>query len=270
MAILGSGGGIKTDRNGRGGGGRFGGTSTTSTPTTAVNPNRAGRGGSGSFATKAVIPSVSQYVAAPAQQPAQAPTQRQAIPSSGGGIGTTYGGGSLSATGTGTIAEASPQKSYQEYAADPSLAMQDSGYQTAAAASDAEYQNMIDQLSRQNANYLTDFKGGFKNLGLNWQGDDYQNAAWNPEDKLGAYGQAYGNLQNDYAGRGMLDSTFYGNAQNDMTGRFNQQKADLLSGLQSQNTEFAGQKTAAASSQAAAKNQAMAEAYARYLSGYGA
>jgi hypothetical protein len=138
------------------------------------------------------------------------------------------------------------------------------------ASAEAEYQALLNQLGQQNTNYLQDFKGGLRNLGWDYEGENYGQGNWDAEDKLGAYGGAFQGLQNDFSGRGLMDSSFYGQAQNDLTDRFNRQRNDMQTGLNTQQNEFNSNKTNALQSREAAKNRALAEAYSRFSGGYGA
>lgn len=223
-------------------------------PRMSTDPARAMyKGGAGAGV---LAPSGSGRSAAPA--PAPSPN-----------VATGYSGGPVSALSTGVLAEGAPPPppmSLDEFS-QGGYAGQDAAFAAEDASAEAELRNMLDQLTRQNSEYQTGFKGGLRDLGWNSQGDDWKNGSWNPEDTLGAYGQSSTNLENDYSGRGMMDSTFYGQAQRDLTDRFNRQKGEMITGLDNQNAQFAAGKTAATESRNAARNRALAEAYARFTSG---
>lgn len=189
------------------------------------------------------------------------------------GGGAAYGGGALGSTGTGIVAEQAgppPQaQSFDDWKGQGGW-QGDSAFMAEDASAEAEYQALLNQLGQQNTNYLQDFKGGLRNLGWDYEGENYGQGNWDAEDKLGAYGGAFQGLQNDFSGRGLMDSSFYGQAQNDLTDRFNRQRNDMQTGLNTQQNEFNSNKTNALQSREAAKNRALAEAYSRFSGGYGA
>ncbi len=243
-------------------------------PTSPSGPSNLTKMSSGARPTNALAPNAFSTLGLnqPKQPNYLSPSAPAVHPAySGGGAGTSYGGQPLSATGTGVIAEQAqpapaPQPlGFDQYSADPGMAMQDAGYKTGVGAADAEYQNLIDQLTRQNANYMTDQGSSLRNMGFNQQTQQFD-----PTDMLGAYGQSVNNQQNDFSGRGMMDSTFYRQANDNLNGRFNDQKANIDAAGLAQKNDFNAGKTNAGVSQQSAHNQALAEAYTRYLSGYGA
>lgn len=194
-------------------------------------------------------------------------------------VGAQYSGGGLAASRTGAIAETIPQGppepppqplGFDQFRGDPSLAMRDAAYMSEEGSAEAEFKNLVDQLTRQNAEFKTGVNQNFKNLGLKWQGEDYGTGTWDPTDMQGAYGQAFTNQTNDFAGRGLMDSSFYGQAQEQLTGRFNRQRDDVMTALTNQNNEFNAGKNNAQTARNAAKERALAEAYARYTAGFGA
>lgn len=200
-------------------------------------------------------------------QPGRATIGRAPAPSAG-----AYGGGSLGTMSTGLVAEqaAPPQPQTFDDWRNAGGWQGDSAFMAEDASAEAEYQALLNQLTQQNTGYMQDFKGGLRNLGWDHEGEDYGNGRWDAEDKLGAYGGAFQGLQNDFSGRGLMDSSFYGQAQNDLTDRFNRQRNDMMTGLNTQQNEFNSNKTNALQSREAAKNRALAEAYARFSGGFGA
>jgi hypothetical protein len=146
----------------------------------------------------------------------------------------------------------------------------DSAYMAEDASAESDYQALLHQLAQQNTDYMTGFRGGLKNLGLKFQGEDYASGTWDPMDQLGAYGNAFQNQQNDFSGRGLLDSTFYGDAKQNLDRRFDQQKQQSIQDMTAQQGQY---RQSTADAQAARQNaqaRALAEAYARYSGGYGA
>lgn len=205
-----------------------------------------------------------------------APARRSGVGGGGvgGGGGTAdtgigYSGGAVSALGTGVIAEAAPAPPIDFDAfKGGKYAGEDAAYVSETAAANAELQTMLAELARQNSEYETGFKGNLKTLGLDYEGDDWKNGKWDQDDTLGAYGQSYQNLQNDYSGRGLMDSTFYGNAQRDLTDRFNRQRDELFSGYDTAKGNFATQRTRAEEANKRAQERALVEAYSRYVGGF--
>lgn len=102
---------------------------------------------------------------------------------------------------------------------------------------------LIQQLADQEAslesdidNYGIDTEKTMRNLG--WRGGKYDpkenkfgGGNWDPEDRIGAYGMAFGNQENDFAARGMLDSSGYDRAFGDMNTSFNRQRGDVMDAL---------------------------------------
>lgn len=188
--------------------------------------------------------------------------------------GSVYGGSPVSAGASGVMSAQAPAPAptpmgLDQFKADGANYNKDASYMSEVASADSDYKNLIDQLTRQNTNYTSDFESGLRNMGLDWTDKDYASGNWDATDKLGSYGQAYDNTQNDFSGRGMLDSSFYGQAQQGVTDRFNRQRNSLMDGLNQENTSFAANKTGAAQAQQQAQQRAMAEAYNRYVAGFG-
>ena len=101
---------------------------------------------------------------------------------------------------------------------------------------DSQYQLQLQALARalgdqgadntaQQTRYNTDYSGAIKNLG--YTQDDpttpQDEGAWNFQDQNTASGRAFQNQQNDFAGRGMLQSTAYGTANDNLPRSLNDQ-----------------------------------------------
>lgn len=195
-------------------------------------------------------------------------TARQSAPSAGVGV-----------LSTGVVADTAPQiaaapepppvQTFDDWKRGGGQ-LGDSGFMAEDASAEADYQALLAQLAQQNSDYQTNARSSFRNLGLRFSGDDFLGGTWDPADTLGAYGSAYQNLQNDYSGRGLLDSTFYGQAQQGLTDRFNRQRSDLVTDWNSTNAGFQKSKTDALATRQNAQARALAEAYARYAGNYGA
>lgn len=212
------------------------------------------------------------------------PTQPYSAPapltpkSSGGGGGSaarSAGGGSTSysavaPTDTGVMAaQAAPQaQTFEEWKAAGGHAG-DSIWSAESASANSEYENLLASLAQQNTGFLNDWRGGLNSMGWKFGGEGDRSGGWNSEDLLGAYGQTRNNMVNDYAGRGLLDSTFYQDATSNMDRRFNQQRDDMLRTYDNTNNEYGTNKANALKSKESAQQRALADAYSRYASGLG-
>ncbi len=187
----------------------------------------------------------------------------------------TGGGGGVGVGATGTVAAqggggggggaemfaaeatAPPPPSQDEWLA------QDSQFIDEKSAAEQDYQNLLAKLAQQKTDYELDNKNTLRNLG--WQSD---NNSWNMNDRLTGYGNAYQNQLNDFASRGLMDSSLYGEAQNDLNRGFNQQRDDLATALQNFNagqaTDRASAQTSRDQAQAAAQRQALLRYAAQY------
>jgi hypothetical protein len=123
---------------------------------------------------------------------------------------------------------------------------------------DAQYQLQLASLMKalndeqtdvtnQQTQYNNDYETAVKNLG--WEQPDPTNAAdqgqWNFGDTNTAAGRAFNNQQNDFAGRGLLQSSAYGTANDNLTRSLNDQlastntaKTNFLNGLTQQQNSF--------------------------------
>lgn len=93
--------------------------------------------------------------------------------------------------------------------------------------------------------------------------------SWNFNDQNTASGKAYQNQLNDFASRGLLQSSLYGQANNDLI----RSLTDQLSGLETSKSNFmtnlAQQLSAYQNQNTASQQQAKADALARYAAQYG-
>lgn len=249
-------------------GGRYAGKVTTTTskkPTTATAPR---------VSAPANIPVNNMFSDLPVAPitpiKPQTPQTSSKSATSAKSAGVSYSGGGVGTTPTGAVAEtaAAPSgpQSYDAWKTGGGN-IGDSTWTAQNAAAEAEYQNLLNSLALQNTNYLNDWRSGLKSLG--WKAGADDTGSWDPTDLLGAYGQTFNNLQNDYSGRGLLDSTFYGQAQEDMNRRFEQQRNDMNQARLATNNTYGADRANAARTRQSAQDQALAEAYARYTSNYG-
>lgn len=147
----------------------------------------------------------------------------------------------------------------------------DSVFVAEKAGIDADTAALLSSLKRDRASYDVDFGSALRNLG--WElGDQGLEApgqgSWRQQDLTGAYGNAYNTQQNDYAGRGMLTSSFYGNALEDLLASFDQQRNDMISARQRQIDDWTAQGTDAETQQRQAIDRARAAALARRAATY--
>lgn len=253
----------------RGGGGSFA-APTTSASTSGSRTST--RGGGGSFGTapaptRAPVP----VTAPPPPTSAPAPVNRMAAPAptgGGGGGGWNYSSIAPSATGSygGTASMA--------LGADPSTMLSDedylptdSVYVAEAAGIESDVQALLDALKRDRAAYDIDFGSALRNLGWSPEGEDFSRGQWRQQDLTGAYGSAYNNMQNDFAGRGMLTSSFYGSGLEDLISSFDQQRGDMLGARQRQMDTWTAEQSEAESQKRQALDRARAAALARRASG---
>ena len=106
-------------------------------------------------------------------------------------------------------------------------AWQDSTYQTTASQLTralAQYQNNI---LKQRTDYTTAYGTDLKRLGYNQATN-----TWNRTDPLTSSGKAYTAQNNDFAARGMLQSTGYADADSTLGRAYSQQLADASTAKQ--------------------------------------
>lgn len=145
--------------------------------------------------------------------------------SSGGG-GYSGGGGDMGALAAVT---APPQISDDDWIAqggDSTYQMQLAALAKALADSNADYDS---QETKYDVNYNDSLKG------LGWMnGQNGGAGSWNFDDLNTAAGRGMHNLDNDYASRGMLQSSAYGDAVTD----FNRSLTDQLNSINTGRSDF--------------------------------
>lgn len=148
----------------------------------------------------------------------------------------------------------------------------DGGYQAQLAALMKALELYTADDTAQRTRYETDYKDAIKQLG--WTPDDPQTAdidesAWNLEDQNTASGRAHTGQLNDFASRGMLQSSGYARRKNDLMRSFN----DQLGSTNKARTDFLSQRdrdlAAYKNENTGASQQARAEALARRAAQYG-
>ncbi len=138
----------------------------------------------------------------------------------------------------------------------------DSTYQAALAALKKTLTGYQTQYDTSKTNYDTDYNSSLKNLGWNQDGN-----SWNQDDTNTAYGRSYGNQQNDFAARDMLQSSFYGEALNNLLRQFNDQKGDLSTARGRYMTDLNNTLGQQQNENSLAQQQARAESIARKAAG---
>lgn len=189
-------------------------------------------------------------------QPAPVP-QQQSAPISSFDLG---GGGSIG----GTAAPAAPVLSDAEFLAG------DSSYQAQLAALLKALSDQQADTTAQRTKYNVDYGSALQNLGFtpdNPATTDVNEGTWNFGDQNTAAGRAFQNQQNDFAGRGLLQSSLYGTANDNLTRSLNDQLNGINTAKQNFLDDLARQGTSFASENTLAQQQAKAEALARRAAG---
>jgi len=202
---------------------------------------------------------------ASAPAPQTLPSGAPYVPSYSSGGGGSYGGGGYSSYAASAPAPAVDPDAWLNAGGDQAYQAQMSALQKALSDYQADNTHQKDQ-------YTTDFT---KSLGqLGWtpgtvNPDDVNAGAWNFQDQNTASGKAYQNQLNDFASRGLLQSSLYGQANNDLL----RSLTDQLSGLETSKTNFmtnlAQQLSAYQNQNTASQQQAKADALARYSAQFG-
>lgn len=96
-----------------------------------------------------------------------------------------------------------------------------------------------------------------------------QGFSWNETDNLTASGRGFENALNDFASRGMLQSSAYGRARNDLMRNLNEQLASTAGAKQTAMAEFARNEAAKKQEKQMSEAQAAQETLARVKAAYG-
>jgi len=193
----------------------------------------------------------------------------------------SYSGGSLATSATGTVAQPVPVPEPPPAPEPPKPPSDEDWWKSddAFIAEQGSLKNNLDRalanLTQQRSSYDTDLISTLKNLGWTWGGgspsgiEGFEQGSWDPNNMLGAYGQGVYNLNNDFAARGLLDSSFF----NDATNNFNTDMNNQFSGLVSNRNQFLNARTSdeetANSTYQNALKQAKAESLARRAAQFG-
>jgi len=187
-----------------------------------------------------------------------------------GGYQGSYGGGTggVPASPLDSLS-AAPQNDDDWLAGDSSYQAQLAALQRALADSEADY-------TAQSTKYDTDYNDSLKNLGwLKAMQDDPATAdvdettpgGWNFQDQNTSAGRAFSGQQNDFASRGLLQSSLYGTAQDNLTRSLNDQLGSVNTGRQTFMDDVTRQRASGQNQNQLSQQQARAEALARRATG---
>ena len=145
----------------------------------------------------------------------------------------------------------------------------DSQYNLQLSALMKALQNQQADSGAQTAQYGADYNSTLGNLG--WVQDNpatpQNEGAWNFGDLNSAAGRSFNNQQNDFAGRGLLQSSLYGTANDNLTRSLNDQLGGVNTAKQSFMDNLARQSGAFASDNQNQMQQAKIESLARRANG---
>lgn len=100
-------------------------------------------------------------------------------------------------------------------------------------------------------------------------GAPISSTSWNETDNLTASGRGFENALNDFASRGMLQSSAYARARNDLMRNLNEQLASTAGARQTAMSEFDRNEAAKKQEKQTAESQAAQETLARVKAAYG-
>lgn len=177
----------------------------------------------------------------------------------GGSSGGSYGG-----------APAAPQISEADWLAG------DAAYNRQIAALQAALQNFLADQGASTTRYNTDFNEGVKQLG--WKGRpaaegdqkwESVGGNWDETDNNTASGRAFTNQLNDFAGRGLLQSSLFGTARNDLQRSLNDQLNSVVTGRTNFLDDLVRQRTSYQQENENSSRSAREEALARMAASIG-
>lgn len=224
-------------------------------------------GGTISKAPAAPAPAPTRSAPAPnvaSRQPTRStykvtPAPRRSAPTPVRGFAPVGGGGGGFAA---MSAPAAPRQSDDDYLASGS----DAAYTAQLAALAKALADNEADITAQTTKYNVDYGDTVKNLG--WIQDDpatkdVNEGAWNFKDLNTAAGRSFQNQQNDFAGRGLLQSSLYGTANDNLTRSLNDQLTGINTGKQNFMNDLDRQKTSFQNDNKLSQQQARAEAIFR-------
>ena len=202
--------------------------------------------------------------------PASADTTRQ-IPTASNYINDGGGGGSATeslfgSSGGTTETAAAPMLSEEDYLAG------DKAYTVQLAALKAALGNFEADSNNRRSRYGTDFDESMVNLG--WQAKDNPDTvdvdeaeSWNWNDTNYAAGRARQNTENDFASRGMMQSSLFGEATNNLERSLNDQRGGMVKAKTGFEQDLDGQLAGYKAENTLSGSQARLEALARRSNG---
>lgn len=186
-----------------------------------------------------------------------------------GGGGGGYDGGAVAPNAFGAVAEISAPQA----PTDDEWWNSDSGFQAEQGSLKTSLDSALANLTQQRTGYDTDFMTTLKNLGWGWGDntklDGFDKGKFDPTNQLGAYGQGLTNMNNDFASRGLMDSSFFADALTDFNTDMNNQYQNLVGGRNQFRNERAADELAANNEYQQALARARAESLARRDAQYG-
>lgn len=146
----------------------------------------------------------------------------------------------------------------------------DSSYQLQLAALMKALSDGNADFDAQSTRYTGDYNDALKGLG--WMQDDPATAdvnesKWNFDDTNTAAGRAFQNQNNDFASRGLLQSSLYGTANDNLTRSLNDQLGSVNTAKTNFFDDLTKKRTGLASDNQLSQQQARAEALARRAGG---
>lgn len=146
----------------------------------------------------------------------------------------------------------------------------DSAYAAQMAALMKALQGYETDITAQRGKYDVDYGSTLKNLG--WMKDDpatkdVDESGWNFNDQNTAAGRSFTNQQNDFAGRGLLQSSLYGKATEDLKRSLSDQKGGIDTSRGNFMSDLERQLGAYKNENTLSQQQARAEAIARRAGG---
>lgn len=205
--------------------------------------------------------------ATPKRSAAPAPAPRSSGGRSGG-FSAPFSGGPVGTSSTGQAAAMSAPAAPQPMS-DADWWNQDADFQVEQSGLKNVLDTALANLALKRSTFDTDFVTTMKNLGWDWGGDetgsldDLGAGKWDPTNKLSAYGSGFQNLNNDFASRGMVDSSFFGDAVTNFNTDFNNQFNQLRGQRDQFRQGLTGDETAAQNEYQNALARARAQSLAR-------
>lgn len=235
-------------------------------------PRTAAKGAGGTFSTNArprPIPQPKPASLGPTPMPK---TPRATSPGTGSVSPYSFDGSISGGGGGGGAALAAPAPPMSE----ADWLAGDQSYIRQMAALKAALDNFIADQGAQTTRYNTDFNEGIRQLG--WMGRpqaegssewDSAGGSWNETDQNTASGRAFTNQLNDFASRGILQSSLFGTARNDLQRSLNDQLGSVVTGRRNFLDDLTRQRTSYTQENENSGRSAREEALARMAASIG-